>query len=281
MPSVSSPSARPSWSDSPRLDSRTLGRPVHLLQKHVAPLQTGFAEWFVQQLNRRYGASYEVTGVSIRPMEGMPSVGRWSVLGEAPARVGCLLDRSLVLSVMALRYGAFDGAQTQRETATEERARAQLGRQFLRHTLTLLSLDGPPLAESQGLQAHPRFDGGSWLIEMTIRESHHSGVSMVWFVLEHAWIDMLLKRLAKERTPVAAGGVLEPVEFARSMALTLRATLLEQTMLLGDLLVLKPGDIIPVRLKGTDVTVDGARLFTASVAEHQGKLCLTSFSDAD
>jgi flagellar motor switch protein FliM len=30
-----------------------------------------------------------------------------------------------------------------------------------------------------------------------------------------------------------------------------------------------------------DVLLDEARLFTAAVAEHKGKLCLTSFEDAE
>jgi len=32
---------------------------------------------------------------------------------------------------------------------------------------------------------------------------------------------------------------------------------------------------------GPDVLLDDARLFTAAVAEHKGKLCLTSFEDAE
>jgi hypothetical protein len=48
-------------------------------------------------------------------------------------------------------------------------------------------------------------------------------------------------------------------------------------MPLGRLLDLRPGEVLPVRLGATDVLIDDARLFTATVAERQGKLCLTSF----
>jgi len=39
------------------------------------------------------------------------------------------------------------------------------------------------------------------------------------------------------------------------------------------------GDIIPVSLQATDVLVKNSRLFTATVAEHKGKLWLTAFND--
>ncbi|WP_144007017.1 FliM/FliN family flagellar motor switch protein, partial [Pelomonas sp. KK5] len=63
--------------------------------------------------------------------------------------------------------------------------------------------------------------------------------------------------------------------------LKLVARLLETELPLGELMALQPGAVIPVSLGATEVLVDGERLFTASVAEHQGKLCLTSFADAD
>jgi flagellar motor switch protein FliM len=65
--------------------------------------------------------------------------------------------------------------------------------------------------------------------------------------------------------------------FPHRLGLTLTARLLQQEMPLGRLLDLRPGEVLPVRLGATDVLIDDARLFTATVAERQGKLCLTSF----
>jgi flagellar motor switch protein FliM len=50
---------------------------------------------------------------------------------------------------------------------------------------------------------------------------------------------------------------------------------------LGALFELKVGDVIPVSVGRADVLLDESRLFTAAVAEHKGKLCLTSFEDAE
>jgi hypothetical protein len=43
----------------------------------------------------------------------------------------------------------------------------------------------------------------------------------------------------------------------------------------------KVGDVIPVSVGRADVLLDDSRLFTAAVTEHKGKLCLTSFEDAE
>jgi flagellar motor switch protein FliM len=39
--------------------------------------------------------------------------------------------------------------------------------------------------------------------------------------------------------------------------------------------------VIPISLRGADVLIGGSRLFSASIAEHRGKLCLTSFEDVE
>ena len=44
---------------------------------------------------------------------------------------------------------------------------------------------------------------------------------------------------------------------------------------------LQVGDVIPISLSRADVLLEESRLFTAAVTEHKGKLCLTSFEDAE
>jgi len=59
------------------------------------------------------------------------------------------------------------------------------------------------------------------------------------------------------------------------------ARLVERPLTLGELMDLHEGDVIPVSLGLADVLVDGAPLMRAAVAEHKGKLCLTSFEDTE
>jgi flagellar motor switch protein FliM len=65
------------------------------------------------------------------------------------------------------------------------------------------------------------------------------------------------------------------------LQLTLVARLLEKQMPLGSLLDTRIGDVIPVSLGTSDVLVGDSRLFTASITEHKGKLCLTAFEDVE
>jgi flagellar motor switch protein FliM len=50
---------------------------------------------------------------------------------------------------------------------------------------------------------------------------------------------------------------------------------------LGSLLDLKVGTILPISLGVASVQIDNSPLFSAQVAEHKGKLCLTSFEDLE
>ncbi|WP_460825321.1 FliM/FliN family flagellar motor switch protein, partial [Massilia solisilvae] len=75
------------------------------------------------------------------------------------------------------------------------------------------------------------------------------------------------------------GPAAEPL--ATRLAVRLEARLASKEMTLAALFDLKPGDVIPFSLGRADVLLDENRLFTAAVAEHKGKLCLTSFEDTD
>jgi flagellar motor switch protein FliM len=61
----------------------------------------------------------------------------------------------------------------------------------------------------------------------------------------------------------------------------LEGCLVSKEITLGTLFGLQVGDVIPVSVGRADVVLDNSRLFTAAVAEHKGKLCLTSFEDAE
>lgn len=286
MSTDSSPSPQPPRPAPQVLDSRTLGRPVHLLPRFAEQLRQSLADLFRQQLNRRYRAGYEIGDVGIELLDGELPEGRWCVGGEAPLRAAALIDRALVLSVMARRYGgtaaaAPTAAGEPRETATEERSLAQLSRQLTAPGLRLIDAHAV-LPEALLPQPRPALTRGC-LIRVTVLEASEGLSSTVCLALDAGWLDRLLTQLAAPASATGAAAATDsnPQQLARQLPLTLQARLLEQTMTLGELLELRPGAVIPVRLKATDVLVDGSRLFTASVAEHQGKLCLTSFADAE
>lgn len=265
------------------LDPRTLGRPVHLLPRFAEQLGEALGELFLGH-NRRYRAQYEIGAISIKPMGPEAVAGRWMV-GEAEhGRVACLAERSLVLNLMAHRYGN-TGADANNneppaETATEERMLSWLSLQSLQCALRLIGEHVDAAAPALQLQPslQPQLKAGSWLIQINVRELGQGLQSQLLLALDPLYIGKLLKRLGQALPQPCRP---DTQQLAKQLKLKLEARLLEQTLPLGELLDLRPGDLIPVRLKTTDVLVDGALLFTASVAEHQGKLCLTSFVDAE
>lgn len=262
------------------LDPRTLGRPVHLLPRLADALREAFNEALRQQLNRRYRSDYQISEVLFQPLDGVPAAGRW-LLGEGAAGLlACRIDRPLVLAVMAQRYGvAPESGSNPPETSSEERVQAWLSRLLLEplQALLLADTEAAPLGELQAQMA-PQLPAGSWLLRLSLREPGQGLVSKLVLAVGPAYMDRALQRLAPARA--AAPAVPQPA-LARRLPLTLQARLLERPMLLGELLELRPGSLIPIHMGHAEVLVEGSRLFTASVAEHQGKLCLSSFEDAE
>lgn len=276
------------------VDASTLGRPVQLLTRYTDQLGDVLGEMF-KQISRRYRAAYQVSELSISPSMPPAANGRWMVGDTEQGRVGGLIERSLVLSLMAHRYGAADAAPADAapaassdampETSTEERLRRSLCLQALERALRLIESAPAAVPELPRLQLSQQAQlvAGTWFIQATISEVNQGLSSRLLLALSPQHIARLLQRLSQElpARAEAAAPKPEPAKLVRQLQLKIEARLLEQQIPLGQLLDLRPGDLIPIRLKTTDVLIDGSRLFTASVAEHQGKLCLTSFADAD
>src|SRR5690606_38230519 len=80
------------------LDPCTLGRPFHLLDGFVDALKADLSDHFQQELNRRYGASFEVGTVSL--VRGVPPdarIPRLLVHTDDDGSLGVALERSLLL----------------------------------------------------------------------------------------------------------------------------------------------------------------------------------------
>jgi flagellar motor switch protein FliM len=102
----------------------------------------------------------------------------------------------------------------------------------------------------------------------------------IWIALDHALMAHVLQGLMDKRTGARASRKSsEPL--ASGLNVRLDGRLVSKEVTLAALFALKVGDVIPVSVGRADVLLDDARLFTAAVAEHKGKLCLTSFEDAE
>jgi len=274
------------------LDPRTLGRPVHLLHLFAAQLREDLSGLFRTRLNRRYRANFQVDEVGIDISGQAPPPGHWLSHAFAAGRIACTLDRCLVLSALAYRYG-LDGSGQEActqptaapETASEERLAAMLSRQLAETLAACIGAnpsasDGeapsPPQSTLVSPTSAPR---SACLITARIRESTHGVTGNLYLTLDDAWLTQLLGQLSPVQRKRGNNVAYTP-PLATSLQFKLEARLLQKELTLGELLGLRRGDVIPVSLSAADVLIGDSRLFTATVAEHKGKLCLTTFEDA-
>lgn len=267
------------------LDPRHLGRPTHLLPAFSGQFREDMDELFRIGLNRRYGATYQVTEASMHPMDGSTPSERWRIYSNALGEIGCHIDRKLVMSVLSYRYGLHEGqassallSDTLPETATEERVAAMLSQQFVDKLAA--RIPSPGNARDKALSfvnVVPR-PQAQWHLTLTIQESRQALTGCVTFTLDEAWMDRLLHIIAPKRDSTRSKYT---SSISAHLHIKLVARLLQKDFSLGELLALSIGDVIPISLGATDVLIDDKRLFTATVAEHKGKLCLTSFKDME
>lgn len=264
----------------PVVDPRTLGRPIHLLDKFATLVRHDLVERVRAVLNRRYRAHFEIVDVAVARLDDMIPA-RWLNYDSPFGPIGFALDRALLLCVLDYRYGAAAGAAKNvehPETTTEERLAAMLGRQFaamlVERIASLAALAGG-IELSEPRPAPP--PAGAWMISAVLSERRHDVRGLLRLAIDDGAIDSVFRALA----PARAASFSAPVSLGAALQLDLSARLLEVQMPLGTLLDARVGDVIPVTLGPTTVLVDDAPLFYADVAEHKGQLCLTSFQDMD
>jgi len=271
------------------LDPATLGRPVHLLPAFCGLFRDDLNEALATAVNRRYGAQVVVTEAVMEPLTRRAYPKRWLTFETPDARLGCHPERALTLALLAYRYKLKSRGQppdtSAPETATEERVGQLFAQQLIlvlarRLSAGLQPVDQPPADSGQQPPkrlGHMTPAEGSWALRATVRISEEFSAELA-FLLGPETVSRLLKAIAPAPAskPKSDG---QPL--ANRLVLNVTARLLQRQIPLGELLALKPGDVIPIRLGPTDILVGQSRLMTAAVAENKGKLCLTSFEDVE
>lgn len=266
----------------PVLDPCTLGRPVHLLGRFGTMIRQDLAERLRTGLNRRYHAHFQLDEVLVSRLEDLAPAQRWTLFDTPCGQLGFALDRPLLLTILDYRYGSGAGSANSGahpETATEERLATMIARQFVAAlaeriaALPGVEADAGELRDARrGTPAR-----GAWAVRAALSEPVKGVEGALWLVLDDGWMDRVFRGLAPAR-PVSQRPV---APLGSTLQLDLRARLLEFDIPLGMLLDTRVGDVIPVDLGRSDVLVNDSLLFRADVAEHKGKLCLTSFQDTE
>lgn len=295
------------------LDPSLLGRPVHLLHIFAAQLRDDLAQSMRLNMNRRYWGGFQVQDVAFNRLEGNEIRSRWLSFAAPAGQIAFSLERKVLLSVLNYRYGSGAKAEakpdakneakaeapaidesTVRVTATEERLAVVLGQQLCgtlagRIELNLPAIEKPALAEGEAEEAgadaefkpapgsHP--PKGTWVIAVTVSEIAGGASGQFWFALDKNLMTSVLRGLLRDREAGRKPKAVAPL--AQRLQVGLIGRLASKEVTLGSLYDLQVGDVIPISLARADVLLEDSRLFTAAVTEHKGKLCLTSFEDAE
>ena len=283
------------------LDPSLLGRPVHLLPIFAAQLRDDLAQSMRLNMNRRYWGGFTVQDVAFSRLEGNEIRSRWLSFAAPAGQIAFSLERKVLLSVLNYRYGSGAKAETPavvdeatvRVTATEERLAVVLGQQLAgtlagRIELNLPVIEKPALAEGEAEEggetefkpapgSHP--PKGTWVITVTVAENAGGATGQFWFALDNHLMASVLRGLLRDRDSGQKAKAAAPL--AQRLQVGLVGRLASKEVTLGALYDLQVGDVIPISLSRADVLLEDSRLFTAAVTEHKGKLCLTSFEDAE
>jgi flagellar motor switch protein FliM len=276
------------------LDPSLLGRPVHLLPVFAAQLREDLAQAMRLPMNRRYWGGFQVEDVAFSRLEGSEPRSRWLSYASPAGHILFSLERRVLLSVLNYRYGrsksdttAVDESQV-KVTATEERLAVVLGQQLAgtlagRIELNLPASDKAPGQEPDEFEWSPgnHPPKGTWVISVTLADVASGSPGVFWFALDKHLMTGVLHGLLRERDQGRKVAGADQTPLAQRLQVSLNGRLISKEVPLGSLFELRVGDVIPISLHRADVLLEDSRLFTAAVTEHKGKLCLTSFEDAE
>ncbi|MBL8265465.1 FliM/FliN family flagellar motor C-terminal domain-containing protein [Steroidobacter sp.] len=280
------------------IDPRTMGRPVHLLGAFANQLRDDIADFLRTRINRRYKASFQIDAITFAAASADSQ--RWLSYHANDGRIHFAIERPLLLCLLRYRYGSvmpepIDGENPaatptldEPETATEERLGTMLGQQLVELLVRRIESTQrtPPktpasIAFTEAALNSANASDGDWLLSVNVAETRWNVSGTVLLKVSSAWMTRLLQALAPKRERSRQKQMTATKPFPARLQLTLRARLLEKEVSLGTLLDLRQGDVLPISVGDADVLIGDSKLFTASIAEHHGKLCLTSLADVD
>jgi flagellar motor switch protein FliM len=275
------------------LDPCLLGRPVHLLPQFARRLGEDLSGAMAAPVARRYWGPFQVDAIEFARAP-QQLAARWLGLATEYGTVAVAFERELLLGLLDCRYGrrgatpvAARDVAAERITATEERLAVTLTEQLadvlatrIGANLNAAGLAAAPVAALGAPAAVGAPAKTTWTIQIKLREAQSGSSGQLWMALDAALMADILRGIQPEKGRAhAAPPMGEPL--ATRLQVKLDGRLVSKEITLAHLFDLQVGDVIPVAVGRAEVMLDDSRLFTAAVAEHKGKLCLTSFEDAE
>ncbi|WP_334042201.1 FliM/FliN family flagellar motor C-terminal domain-containing protein [Burkholderia ambifaria] len=260
------------------LDPCTLGRPYHLLEDVLQDIKRRIDQSLHERFNLRRGTSFVVTELSVAAMRSR-NAAVWRTYACNHGQISVRCDRGLLLTLLACHYGTSQDEAVPTAPAPETGAERRFAAQ--QHTALLAAFASAMLGD----QAEPFLPSGDIppgpgvrVLRMTISDRLRKVGGDVEFALDDTWLDHLFARLDSQHLRPAPDSA--PAHVCIPVMMSVH--LLSKNMRLDELLRIRPGDVLPVRLPDTvDVLVNTVRLYRAALAEHQGALWITSFEPVE
>ncbi|WP_185756425.1 FliM/FliN family flagellar motor C-terminal domain-containing protein [Pandoraea apista] len=262
-----------------------LGRPTHKLGAFGNSLAICLERYLNAQADPRNVASMTVGNVafhaSANDLCALPWRSQW--IGEGA--IGVHVDRALLTSILELRYGAARAPRsnapeepaTVLETSTELRLAKRLATDLplvFARAIPTASLQPAATTAPSTSRFQPEL-----FATFDVTNAAHRVIGRIAFAVEETWRNHLFDHLwaMNRRAKVVKR---EDAMLASRLKIPLTAQLLEMELPFGDVLGLHAGSVLPIRWRSSArVLTNGSPLFSATVAEHDGKLCLIDLTD--
>jgi flagellar motor switch protein FliM len=295
------------------LDPCTLGRPTHRLGRFSATALERLVRFFEGRLNPRYGTSFELGELTFSTRESALPLAELPGGTAATAGIAVALDRAVLLRILACRYGRHSGhgneitqhvphaqhvqdmqgppkpqnlpsLQTASEpakliaTASERRIAAHLGAELRELLADCIGHDDTPNSAESGMSAQRT--QAALRFSCRITDLTQGEIGWLYFTLDTRWQACVFAHLSSARSRTQAREITGDLKTRLPVKLAVR--LMETGMPLHELLALRQGSVIPVQIGSRAQVLAGLTpLFTAQVAEDNGRLCLTAFEDTE
>jgi flagellar motor switch protein FliM len=255
-----------------RLKPHKLGRHYHKIPQYIRELSGKYPRTISDYFLRNYRINLELLKVEVHDQvkEDAECVYR-SPLGK----VGFSIDRSLLTEALECYYGGtcLPSSETPPVSTSEQRLRSRLGvdisQLFARSVLA-----GNTFGK---LEHHDNaYDQAQWeyIAEFQFTSHLTGSQASIFLYLDSHLADELTSRLSRPAATPQSSSSLNPI---RDLPVRLDCVLTSLQMPLSQVLGLRPGDILPIRLlERCDVHINQQKLFRGNILEDDGSLLLTS-----
>ncbi|HSX91414.1 MAG TPA: FliM/FliN family flagellar motor C-terminal domain-containing protein [Hydrogenophaga sp.] len=271
------------------LDPCELGRPIHALDSLFQLTQQDLDQALAAAFPGRVGAPVRLGGVSHGRTNPIETTLRWATYRSGAGRSAFAIERSALTALLARRYGSTDWELGARcvpplETATEQRLAAQLGQVLSQALMRRIGAGEHTADDESSLQLEQNLPtarcpiSGPTMFLWAQVLAGSAPLGLVVFALDSDTLATALRQLAPARRQSAARAA-DGASLRRALPLRLDVRLAQKTLPLGELLGLKPGDVLAISLDTATVRVQDNPVLKAMVVENKGRLCLTNLQE--